>query len=91
MVRRTLKSEAEIARIAHGDESAQMSVGIDYGFASPSWCIFDGCEYFSYFFAQRVREILSRVDGLDDFARAAQGKLSGRFRLGVIPTIAPYL
>lgn len=42
-------------------------------------------------FALRVREILSRVDALDDFARAAQGELSGRFRLGVIPTIAPYL
>ncbi len=42
-------------------------------------------------FATRVREILHRVDALDDFARAAQGRLTGRFRLGVIPTIAPYL
>ncbi len=42
-------------------------------------------------FALRVREILARVDELDDFARAAQGPLTGRFRLGVIPTIAPYL
>lgn len=41
--------------------------------------------------ATRVREILSRIDQLDDFARAAQGQLTGRFRLGVIPTIAPYL
>lgn len=42
-------------------------------------------------FAVRVRDILARVDALDDFARAAQGQLTGRFRLGVIPTIAPYL
>ncbi len=42
-------------------------------------------------FAQRVREILARVDQLDDFARAAKGQLTGRFRIGVIPTIAPYL
>ncbi|MEP5732323.1 MAG: LysR substrate-binding domain-containing protein [Sulfitobacter sp.] len=42
-------------------------------------------------FGTRVREILRNVDALDDFARAAQGQLTGRFRLGVIPTIAPYL
>lgn len=42
-------------------------------------------------FAGRVREILARVDQLDDFARAAKGQLTGRFRIGVIPTIAPYL
>ncbi|MEW9919409.1 hydrogen peroxide-inducible genes activator [Marimonas sp. MJW-29] len=42
-------------------------------------------------FEARVREILRRVDDLDDFARAARGKLAGRFRIGVIPTIAPYL
>ena len=39
----------------------------------------------------RVRAILSAVDELGDLARAAQGPLSGRLRLGVIPTIAPYL
>lgn len=42
-------------------------------------------------FGQRVRDILARVDQLDDFARAAKGQLTGRFRMGVIPTIAPYL
>ncbi len=39
----------------------------------------------------RVRGILRQVDELGEFARAAQGQLTGRFRLGVIPTIAPYL
>lgn len=39
----------------------------------------------------RVRAILRGVDELSDLARAAQGPLSGRLRLGVIPTIAPYL
>ena len=42
-------------------------------------------------FAPRVREILRQVDALEDVARAARGRLTGRFRLGVIPTIAPYL
>lgn len=42
-------------------------------------------------FAVRARDILARVDDLGAFARTAQGQLSGRFRLGVIPTIAPYL
>jgi len=42
-------------------------------------------------FALRAREILSRVEELGDFARAAQNRLLGRLRLGVIPTVAPYL
>ncbi|WP_102108731.1 hydrogen peroxide-inducible genes activator [Oceaniglobus roseus] len=42
-------------------------------------------------FAIRVRDILQRVDELDDLARIAQGGLSGRLRIGVIPTVAPYL
>ncbi len=42
-------------------------------------------------FASRAREILRGVDELGDFARAARGQLSGRLRLGLIPTIAPYL
>ncbi|WP_425041018.1 LysR substrate-binding domain-containing protein [Primorskyibacter sp. S187A] len=42
-------------------------------------------------FAKRVRHILQAVDELGDLARAAQGPLSGKLRLGVIPTIAPYL
>ncbi|WP_299685762.1 hydrogen peroxide-inducible genes activator [uncultured Tateyamaria sp.] len=42
-------------------------------------------------FRDRVRVILRDVDGLDDLARAARDGLAGRLRLGVIPTIAPYL
>lgn len=42
-------------------------------------------------FAGRVHAILRAVDELGDLARAAQNRLSGRLRLGVIPTIAPYL
>ncbi|MFD1158638.1 LysR substrate-binding domain-containing protein [Roseovarius aestuarii] len=42
-------------------------------------------------FATRVRDILSRVDELSDLARASTEKMVGRLRLGVIPTIAPYL
>ena len=42
-------------------------------------------------FGARVRDILRSVDDLDDFARARRGTLTGRFRIGVIPTIAPYL
>ena len=41
--------------------------------------------------APRVRAILQAVDELDDYARAAQDRIAGRLRLGVIPTIAPYL
>jgi len=41
--------------------------------------------------ATRAREILRAVDDLGDMARAVRGGLSGRVRLGVIPTIAPYL
>jgi LysR family transcriptional regulator, hydrogen peroxide-inducible genes activator len=40
---------------------------------------------------QRVRDILRSVDELGDFARAAQDRLAGRLRVGMIPTIAPYL
>ena len=42
-------------------------------------------------FAPRVREILRAVDELTDVARASQSWLSGRLRIGVIPTVAPYL
>lgn len=42
-------------------------------------------------FAPRVREILRAVDELGDVARASQSWLSGRLRIGVIPTVAPYL
>lgn len=42
-------------------------------------------------FAGRVRDILRSVDELEDLARASRARLVGRLRLGVIPTIAPYL
>lgn len=42
-------------------------------------------------FALRVREILRSVDELGDLARASRDRLVGRLRIGVIPTIAPYL
>ena len=41
--------------------------------------------------AERVRDILRLVDELGDFARASRDRLAGRLRIGVIPTIAPYL
>jgi LysR family transcriptional regulator, hydrogen peroxide-inducible genes activator len=40
---------------------------------------------------ERVRDILRSVDELGDFARASQDRLAGRLRIGMIPTIAPYL
>lgn len=42
-------------------------------------------------FLTRVRDILRAVDELGDLARASRGALAGRLRIGVIPTIAPYL
>ena len=42
-------------------------------------------------FALRARAILSAVDEVGDLARAAQNLLAGRLRIGVIPTVAPYL
>src|SRR5450631_748826 len=41
--------------------------------------------------AQRVGEILRSVDELADIARASRDHLVGRLRIGMIPTIAPYL
>jgi LysR family hydrogen peroxide-inducible transcriptional activator len=41
--------------------------------------------------ALRVRDILRSVDELGDFARASRDRFSGRLRVGMIPTIAPYL
>jgi LysR family hydrogen peroxide-inducible transcriptional activator len=42
-------------------------------------------------FALRVRDVLRSVDELSEMARVAGSGLSGKLRLGVIPTIAPYL
>jgi LysR family hydrogen peroxide-inducible transcriptional activator len=40
--------------------------------------------------ALRAREVLRAVDEIAALARVATGPLSGRLRLGVIPTIGPY-
>ncbi|MBB96519.1 MAG: LysR family transcriptional regulator [Rhodobacteraceae bacterium] len=40
---------------------------------------------------ERAREILRSVDEIGDLARTAQGPLTGRLRIGVIPTVAPYM
>jgi len=42
-------------------------------------------------FAERARDLLHRMDELEDIARAAGGPLVGRLRMGIIPTVAPYL
>lgn len=42
-------------------------------------------------FSERARDILRSVDELGDLARASREQLAGRLRIGVIPTIAPYL
>ena len=42
-------------------------------------------------FVARARQILLAVDELEELARASTGPLAGRLRLGVIPTVAPYL
>lgn len=42
-------------------------------------------------FVVRVREILRGVDELGDLARGSCSPLAGLLRIGVIPTVAPYL
>lgn len=42
-------------------------------------------------FATKARAILQSVDDLGNHMRAGQDSLSGPLRLGIIPTIAPYL
>ena len=42
-------------------------------------------------FLDRARKILVQVGELDDLARSATGPLAGQLRLGIIPTVAPYL
>jgi LysR family hydrogen peroxide-inducible transcriptional activator len=42
-------------------------------------------------FAGRARDILRSVDELADLARSARDRLVGRLRIGIIPTVAPYL
>lgn len=41
--------------------------------------------------AGRAEAILRAVDDLQDLARASRQRFSGRLRMGIIPTIAPYL
>ncbi len=42
-------------------------------------------------FALRSQQILRSIEELGDLARATQDNLVGRLRIGIIPTIAPYL
>lgn len=46
---------------------------------------------FGEVFAAKADAILRDVDDLADLARASSEKLSGPLRIGVIPTVAPYL
>nr|AAL93240.1 katG regulator [Rhizobium etli] len=46
---------------------------------------------FGQTFALRVRDILRAVDELGEFARASRDSFLTRLRIGIIPTIAPYL
>ena len=39
----------------------------------------------------RIRDILRSVDELGDVARASRDRFAGRLRIGMIPTVAPYL
>ncbi|WGF90815.1 hydrogen peroxide-inducible genes activator [Marinivivus vitaminiproducens] len=41
--------------------------------------------------ALRIRNILWSLDDMEGYARASRGGLAGKLRIGVIPTIAPYL
>lgn len=41
--------------------------------------------------AQRARDILRSVDEIEDLVRASHGPLAGRLRIGIIPTVAPYM
>ncbi|MBY5934879.1 hydrogen peroxide-inducible genes activator [Tateyamaria omphalii] len=42
-------------------------------------------------FAERANVILREMDELEDWATSTRGTTLGRLRLGIIPTIAPYL
>ncbi len=42
-------------------------------------------------FQPRIERILAEVKDLEDMAAVKRGVLEGRFRLGIIPTVAPYL
>lgn len=40
---------------------------------------------------EKTRRILLSVEELDDLVRASQDLMAGRLRIGIIPTVAPYL
>ncbi|MDX8354013.1 hydrogen peroxide-inducible genes activator [Cognatiyoonia sp. IB215182] len=42
-------------------------------------------------FLERIQDILVRVDDLEQLVRSSKDGLTGRLRLGIIPTVAPYL
>ncbi|WP_342076677.1 LysR substrate-binding domain-containing protein [Yoonia sp. SS1-5] len=42
-------------------------------------------------FLDRARTVLLNVGELEELMRASKGPLAGRLRLGIIPTVAPYL
>ncbi|WP_299401976.1 hydrogen peroxide-inducible genes activator [uncultured Roseobacter sp.] len=42
-------------------------------------------------FLGRIQDILVRVDDLEELVRSSKDGLTGRLRLGIIPTAAPYL
>lgn len=46
---------------------------------------------FGEVFAHRVRDVLRAVDELGEVARAARNPFLARLRIGIIPTVAPYL
>ena len=46
---------------------------------------------FGQIFASRVREIVRAVDELGDLARASKNSFLAHLRIGIIPTVAPYL
>ncbi len=41
--------------------------------------------------ARRAEAILANIQDINDYAKTRAGLLSGTFRLGIIPTIAPYI
>ncbi len=42
-------------------------------------------------FLERARKVLNEVDEMAELARKPHGPLTGRLRMGIIPTVAPYL
>lgn len=46
---------------------------------------------FGEIFLGKTRDILRSIDDLGDIVRLSRGPMSGHLRVGVIPTIAPYL